>query len=98
MRSLQTSSLTAQKKLTSYSHATIIIALSMMPDQSASREVTAAIANTDTKDINRMVDAANSSKAKRQKLAEDKARRDAEQREKKEAAVCDLFRYEIDVY
>jgi hypothetical protein len=52
-----------------------------------------AIANTDTKDINRMVDAANSSKAKRQKLAEEKAQREAQLKAKEEAAVCVSFLY-----
>lgn len=58
-----------------------------MSDQSASQEVTKAIANTSTKDINVMVDAANSSKAKRRRLAEEKARLDAKQKAEGEAAV-----------
>lgn len=58
-----------------------------MSGQSASQEVTKAIANTSTRDINRMVGAANSSKEKRRKLAEEKARREAEQKAKEEAAV-----------
>jgi len=58
-----------------------------MSGQSASQEVTKAIADTDTKDVNRMVDAANSSKDKRRKNADEKARREAEQKAKEEAAV-----------
>lgn len=58
-----------------------------MSDSNASRDVTQAIANSSTKDINAMVDAANSSKQKRQMLAEARARREREAKEAEEAAV-----------
>jgi hypothetical protein len=74
-----------------------------MSDQSAAtkREATLAIANTDTKDLNLMMDTANSSKQKRQinqaqkekreaeakavRAAEAKARQEAEQKAKGDA-------------
>ena len=58
-----------------------------MSEQSASQEVTKAIASTKTADLNRMVDAANSSKEKRRQLAEEKARKEEDEQKAKEAAV-----------
>jgi hypothetical protein len=66
-----------------------------MSGQSASQEVTKAIAGSSTGDINRMVDTANSSKEKRRKNAEEKAKREREAQQKakdaEEAAVCLLI-------
>ncbi|KAF1362264.1 hypothetical protein EJ07DRAFT_175498 [Lizonia empirigonia] len=55
-----------------------------MSNASAGKEVTQAIANTSTADLNRIHDAANSSKEKRRELAAIKEKR--EQKDKEEAA------------
>jgi hypothetical protein len=52
-----------------------------------SKEVTKAIADTTSSDLNRISDAANSSKEKRRINAEGKAKREAAQQAKEEAAV-----------
>jgi predicted neutral ceramidase superfamily lipid hydrolase len=62
-----------------------------MSAQDQGRAVTNAIASTSSADINRLVDAANSSKEKRRELAEIKAKAkaklEAEQKANEEAAV-----------
>ena len=67
-----------------------------MSNQSAGKEVTKAIANTSTADLNRIHKAASSSKEKHRELAAIKEKR--EQKDKEEAAVRvfpSLYRVDI---